>query len=64
MSGMARYETSKTSSDFNRPPRGLGAWTSIAGIVVATTIMERSAQFAHNLHAVGTQPLPTACAMT
>jgi hypothetical protein len=64
MSGMARYDTSKTSSDFNRPPRGLGTWTSIAGIVVAATIMERSAQFAHNLHAVGHATTPDRCAMT
>ena len=36
---MARYETSKPSSDFSPPPRGLGTWTSIAAIDLAAPII-------------------------
>jgi hypothetical protein len=36
---MPRYETSQTSPDFSPPPRGLGTWTWLAGIVVAAAVI-------------------------
>jgi hypothetical protein len=36
---MTRYDTSKTSPDYSPPPRGLGTWTWIAGIIVIAAVI-------------------------
>jgi hypothetical protein len=36
---MTRYDTSKTSPDFSPPPRGLGRWTWLVGIVVIAAVI-------------------------